>query len=131
MLSDRRIAGLMAATTAHGTGIGGRSAELDVDGRRVFVKRVPLTDLETRLRSTVNVRHWEGSGAVRGRLEAIGRSTLSLVLFLEHIPHRLSAWLADGRDVARHAWAERQLNRGADLMSSQGLVHFDAISTTS
>lgn len=194
MLSDSRIASLMAATTTHGAGIGGRSAELDVDGRRVFVKRVPLTDLETRLRSTANVfdlptfyqyglgsagfgawrelavhtmttdwvlsgafesfplmhhwrvipdsppvgladefggidgavRHWEGSAAVRERLEAIGRSTLSLVLFLEHIPHRLSAWLADGRDITRHIWAERQLAQGAAFMSSQGLVHFDA-----
>ncbi|MGN9785560.1 protein kinase family protein [Nonomuraea sp. ZG12] len=184
----------MAATTTHGAGIGGRSAELDVDRRRVFVKRIPLTDLETRLRSTANVfdlptfyqyglgsagfgawrelaahtmttdwvlsgtfesfplmyhwrvipdsppvgfadefggidgavRHWEGSAAVRERLEAIGRSTLSLVVFLEHIPHRLSAWLADGRDLTRHTWAERQLAQGAAFMSSQGLVHFDA-----
>jgi hypothetical protein len=195
MLSDRRIADLVATAPAHGSGIGGRPAELDVGGRQVFVKRVPLTALETEHpRSTANlfdlptfyqyglgsagfgawrelathtmttnwvlghvfesfplmyhwrvipdsppvgfadefggidgaVRHWEGSAAVRARLEAIGRSTLSLVLFLEHIPHRLSAWLADGRDVARHAWAERQLAQGAAFMSSQGLVHFDA-----
>ncbi|WP_327105635.1 serine/threonine-protein kinase [Nonomuraea glycinis] len=194
-LSDRRIADLVATAPAHGSGIGGRSAELDIGGRQVFVKRVPLTDLETEHpRSTANlfdlptfyqyglgsagfgawrelathtmttdwvlgntfqsfplmyhwrvipdsppagfadefggidgaVKHWEGSKAVRERLEAIGRSTLSLVLFLEHIPHRLSAWLADGQDVARHTWAEQQLAQGAAFMSAQGLVHFDA-----
>jgi hypothetical protein len=42
----------------HGTGIGGRSTLIEVDGRRVFVKRVPLTDVELRpenVRSTANL----------------------------------------------------------------------------
>ncbi|MEV0149781.1 MULTISPECIES: protein kinase family protein [unclassified Nonomuraea] len=198
MLSDRQIVDLVTAATPRHAGIGGRSAELDVDGTRMFVKRVPLTDLEARpehFRSTANlfglptfyqygigsagfgawrelathtmttdwvlgdayegfplmyhwrvipdsppagladefggidgaVAHWEGSQAVRERLEAIGRSSLSLVLFLEHLPQTLAAWLADRRaDAAACAWTEEALDRGAAFMSSKGLVHFDA-----
>ncbi|GAA3413991.1 hypothetical protein GCM10018952_32830 [Streptosporangium vulgare] len=157
LLSDHRLGEVVAAATPLGSGIGGRSAELDINGARVFVKRIPLTDTELRpenARSTANVfglpmfyqygvgsagfgawrelavhtmttnwvlsdeyagfplmyhwrvlpdsppegftdefgglegavAHWEGSPAVRDRLEAIGRSSCSLVLFLEHVP---------------------------------------------
>jgi hypothetical protein len=198
LLSDRRLADVVAAAPALGSGIGGRSAELDVDGVRVFVKRVPLTDLELRpenVRSTANlfglplfyqygagssgfgawrelaahlmttgwvlrgaypgfplmyhwrilpdrpptgfadelggiqgaVAHWEGSAAVRRRLEAIGRSCASLVLFLEHVPHTLADWLGDHEDaVTTRPWVEDALTRGTAFMSSRGLVHFDA-----
>ncbi|MCX4628017.1 protein kinase family protein [Streptomyces sp. NBC_01443] len=189
LLSDHRLRALTAAATPLGSGIGGRSAELDVDGTRVFVKRVPLTDIELlarNVRSTANlfglplhyqygvgsagfgawrelaahamttgwviegaydgfplmyhwrvlpdsppggdgidaaVARWEGSDAVRRRLEAIGRASYSLVLFLEHVPHRLGAWLAGHPAYDR---ADRALLRGAEFMSSRGLVHFDA-----
>ncbi|MFJ9641573.1 protein kinase family protein [Streptomyces sp. NPDC004244] len=204
LLSDRRLGEVVASAPPVGSGIGGRCAELDVDGTRVFVKRVPLTDVETRsenVRSTANlfglptfyqygvgsagfgawrelavhtmtthwvlgreyegfpltyhwrvlpdsppegfvdafggvdgaVAHWEGSRAVRERLEAIGRSSRSLVLFLEHVPQTLGAWLHEHRDDAApdgdgsaYAWAEDALARGAAFMSSRGLVHFDA-----
>ncbi|MET8187676.1 protein kinase family protein [Streptomyces sp. NPDC005246] len=204
LLSDHRLGEAVAAATPLGSGIGGRSAELDVGGTRVFVKRVPLTDIEMRpenLRSTANhfglpmfyqygagstgfgawrelavhtmttnwvlgneyegfplmyhwrvlpdsppqgfadefggidgaVAHWEGSSAVRERLEAIGRSSFSLVLFLEHVPHTLAGWLGEQRQAApegeegpTYAWAEEVLTRGAAFMSSRGLVHFDA-----
>ncbi|WP_214104183.1 protein kinase family protein [Acrocarpospora catenulata] len=195
LLSDRHLGDAMAAATPHRSGIGGRSAELEVGGRQVFVKRVPLTDLETRpqnIRSTANlfrlptfyqygigsagfgawrelaahtmttnwvlanqyagfplmyhwrilpdsppegfadefggidgaVAHWEGSPAVRERLEAIGRCSLSLVLFLEHLPHTLAAWLTDHHDAA--VWAEQALARGTAFMNSHRFVHFDA-----
>ncbi|MFD7493617.1 protein kinase family protein [Streptomyces sp. NPDC059832] len=204
LLSDRRLGEVVAAATPLGSGIGGRSAELEVGGARIFVKRVPLTDIEMRpenVRSTANVfglptfyqygvgssgfgawrelavhtmttdwvlggehdsfplmyhwrvlpdsprqgfadefggidgavAHWEGSPAVRERLEAIGRSSTSLVIFLEHVPHTLAAWLSGHRAAApegeygpRYAWAEEALMRGADFMRSRGLVHFDA-----
>lgn len=204
LLSDRRLGEAVAAAAPLGSGIGGRSAELEVAGSRVFVKRVPLTDLELRpenARSTANlfglplfyqygvgsagfgawrelavhtmttgwvlgneyggfplmyhwrvlpdsppqgfadefggidgaVAHWEGSPAVRGRLEAVGRSSSSLVLFLEHVPRTLAAWLGErrqdapeGGDGSPYAWAEEELARGADFMGSRGLVHFDA-----
>ncbi|WP_406454800.1 protein kinase family protein [Streptomyces sp. NBC_00876] len=204
LMSDRRLGEAVAAATPLGAGIGGRPAELDVDGTRVFVKRVPLTDLELRpenVRSTANlfglptfyqygvgsagfgawrelaahtittnwvladayadfplmyhwrvlpdsapegvadefggidgaVAHWEGSSAVRTRLEAIARSSASLVLFLEHVPQTLAQWLNDRREAPRsggdgppYAWVDESLARGAEFMSSRGFVHFDA-----
>ncbi|MFC9686291.1 protein kinase family protein [Streptomyces sp. NPDC056948] len=55
---DAELRELVDAAVPLGTGIGGKSARLDVSGTPVFVKRVPLTDLERRpehLRSTANV----------------------------------------------------------------------------
>lgn len=45
---DRRIADLLAGATPLGSGIGGRSAGLEVEGVPVVVKRVPLTERELR-----------------------------------------------------------------------------------
>ncbi|GAA3187536.1 MULTISPECIES: protein kinase family protein [Streptomyces] len=204
LLSDRRLGDAVAAAPARGSGIGGRRAEMTVGGRPVFVKRVPLTDLELRpehLRSTANlfglplyyqygagsagfgawrelaahlmttawvlrnaypgfpllyhwrvlpdrppgdfadafggiegaVAHWEGSAAVRRRLEAIGDSSFSLVLFLEYLPRTLADRLCGLRDgawaepggSAPYRWAEDELVRGTEFMSARGLVHFD------
>ena len=166
LLSDRRLGELLAAARRVGSGIGGSTAEVDVEGVRVFVKKVPLTELEQRsehVMSTANlfglpafyqyplgsagfgawrelaahvmttnwvlaggyqgfpllfgwrvlpgsaaadagmsflggieetVAHWDGSTAVRRRVEAICQSSASIVLFLEHIPHRLGDWLS-------------------------------------
>ncbi|MEU1346773.1 protein kinase family protein [Streptomyces sp. NPDC005795] len=205
LLSDHRLGEIVAAATPLGSGIGGRSAELDINGTRVFVKQIPLTDTELlpeNVRSTANVfelpmfyqygvgsagfgawrelavhtmttnwvigdayvgfplmyhwrvlpgsppegftdqfgglegavAHWEGSPAVRDRLEAIGQSSYSLVLFLEHVSHTLAGWLADhrknavpeGGDGSPFPWVEEALMRGTAFMSSRGLVHFDA-----
>ncbi|MFD3502968.1 protein kinase family protein [Streptomyces sp. NPDC058678] len=205
LFSDRRLEDAVAAAPSLGSGIGGRSAEMEVEGIRVFVKRVPLTDVELQpecVRSTANlfelplfyqygvgsagfgawrelaahimttgwvlrneyagfpllyhwrvlpdtppadfadglggidgaVAHWEGSRAVRRRLEAIGRSSFSLVLFLEHVPQTLAAWLSGTRDAARpepggespYQRVENALQRGTEFMSARGLVHFDA-----
>lgn len=46
LLSDRELADLVESAVPLGVGIGGRSAVVEVEGRRVFVKRVPLTDVE-------------------------------------------------------------------------------------
>lgn len=69
------------------------------------------------------VARWDGSAAVRRRLEAIAASRACIVVFQEHIPHRLTDWLA-GPD-ADFALAERQLTAGASFMRAQGFVHFD------
>ncbi|MCD9903020.1 protein kinase family protein [Streptomyces sp. MT29] len=56
--SDRRLSELVDAALALGSGIGGRSALLKVDGQPVFVKRVPLTERERlpeHARSTANL----------------------------------------------------------------------------
>ncbi|MDT0317070.1 protein kinase family protein [Streptomyces millisiae] len=44
--SDRRLNELVDAATPMGSGIGGKTVLLEVDGTPVFVKQVPLTDLE-------------------------------------------------------------------------------------
>lgn len=58
LLSDRRLADLLASATPLGTGIGGTTWLLRVEGHPVFVKRIALTDLERRpehVRSTANM----------------------------------------------------------------------------
>ncbi|MFF0013654.1 protein kinase family protein [Streptomyces sp. NPDC005374] len=58
LLSDRGLADLVASGTPAGTGIGGQATLLEVDGVRVFVKQVPLTDTELHpdnVRSTANL----------------------------------------------------------------------------
>ncbi len=56
--SDHALRELVDAATPLGVGIGGKSAALQIDGIAVFVKRIPLTDLERQpehLRSTANL----------------------------------------------------------------------------
>jgi hypothetical protein len=58
LLSDQELAELVACGVPVGTGIGGRALHVEVNGRRVFVKLVPLTDTELlpeHARSTANV----------------------------------------------------------------------------
>ncbi|WP_128430046.1 serine/threonine-protein kinase [Streptomyces cyaneus] len=58
LLSDHALVDLVESGAPLGTGIGGRSTLIEMDGRRVFVKRVPLTDVELRpenVRSTANL----------------------------------------------------------------------------
>ena len=78
------------------------------------------------------VEYWEGSAAVRGRIEAVGQATASIALFLEYIPQNLHTWLADriaeGGQAAESActMVERELKEGTAFMNSRGLLHFDA-----
>jgi hypothetical protein len=195
-LSDDALAELVAAGSGTRSGIGGTTAVVQVDGTTVFVKRVPLTDLERRpenRRSTANlfdlptwyhygigsagfgawrelaahlettgwvldglhgsfpimhhwrvlpgarrqpptvdlegtVAYWQGSPAVRERLQAIARSTADLVLFLEYVPYTLHEWLttrvADG-DAAAPVRAARSLADAVAFTASRGMVHFD------
>ncbi|MFF0106892.1 protein kinase family protein [Streptomyces hirsutus] len=58
LCSDHALRELVDVATPLGSGIGGKSALLEVAGTPVFVKRVPLTDLERQpdnVRSTANV----------------------------------------------------------------------------
>jgi hypothetical protein len=58
LCSDRALGELVDAAAPIGSGIGGKSALLEIAGTRVFVKRVPLTDLERQpehARSTANM----------------------------------------------------------------------------
>ncbi|TQK42518.1 hypothetical protein FBY35_3936 [Streptomyces sp. SLBN-118] len=58
LCSDRRLHELVDAATPIGSGIGGNSVLLEVDGTSVFVKQLRLTDLERRpenVHSTANL----------------------------------------------------------------------------
>jgi hypothetical protein len=58
LLGDGELGELLAAGTPAGVGIGGRCTLVEVAGTLVFVKRVPLTDIESlpaNARSTANV----------------------------------------------------------------------------
>jgi hypothetical protein len=58
VISDRRLGELVDAAPLIGAGIGGVAVRMDVDGAPVFVKRIPLTDLERRpdhVMSTANL----------------------------------------------------------------------------
>ncbi|GIG69087.1 protein kinase family protein [Phytomonospora endophytica] len=190
---DEELSALLAGGEPHETGIGGSSVLLSVEGVRVFVKKIPLTDLEARPehhRSTANlfglppfyqygvgsagfgawrelaahlmttgwvldgehagfpllhhwrvlpgsagaddgrslderVAYWDGSPAVRARLEAIAGSTASLVVFLEYFPHALYRWLPE-QGPGAYARVEAELAATAAFMRDRGLVHFDA-----
>jgi hypothetical protein len=205
LLSDQRLGELVDEAPALGSGVGGTTVLLDIEGTPVFAKRVPLTDLERRpenVMSTANifqlptfcqyglgsgsgfgvwrelavhamttnwvlgkqcesfplmyhwrvlagppprtptseeradlartVAYWDGSPAVRERLEAVARSSASVVLFLEYIPQNLHEWLtaqvAIGGDAVESACAmvERSLGTNVSFMNSHGLLHFDA-----
>ncbi|HUR09245.1 MAG TPA: serine/threonine protein phosphatase [Nonomuraea sp.] len=58
LIDDRQLAEIMERAKSVGSGIGGTSALIEVDGVPVFAKQVPLTDLERRpenVRSTANM----------------------------------------------------------------------------
>ncbi|MEU0947227.1 protein kinase family protein [Streptomyces canus] len=58
LCSDRRLRELVDAATPIGSGIGGQTVLLEVDGTLVFVKQIRLTDLERRpesVHSTANL----------------------------------------------------------------------------
>jgi hypothetical protein len=188
LLSDARLAELLD----------GAAQPVEIAGTRVFVKRVPLTDLERlpgNVMSTANlfglppflqwgvgsvgfgawrelaanvmatnwvlagetevfpllygwrvlpgaaglpgeyadidktVAYWAGSGAVRERLSAMAAASASLVLFLEHVPQHLDAWLHDraaaGQLPAAIFHTEQWLREAADFLDGKGLAHFD------
>ncbi|MEU2122109.1 protein kinase family protein [Nocardia niwae] len=72
--SDHALRELVDGATPIGAGIGGKSALLEIAGTPVFVKRVPLTDLERQpehVRSTANIFdlpqfHHYGVGLIGG-----------------------------------------------------------------
>jgi hypothetical protein len=191
-LDDREILALVAEAADASIGIGGTSATLSVDDIPVFLKRVPLTDLERRHSgSTRNyfglpmyyqyglgsagfgvwrevavhamttdwvlqdrfqgfpllyhwrvlplpppplagaevehwVARWDGSSAVRARMEAISTASAAAVLFLEHVPYTVNGWLSTHRDLGAFAFVEKELAAGVAFMGSQDLLHFDA-----
>lgn len=205
LCSDHRLRELVDAATPVGSGIGGQTVLLEIEGTSVFVKQVRLTDLELRpenVRSTANlfelpnfchygvgtiggpgfgawrelavhamttswviagdhegfpllhhwrvlpdagrtlpeeladveraVAYWGGGPGIRRRIEALQRSTASLMLFLEYIPQNLHDWLGDqvaaGDEATEQACAmvADELSAGISFMNARGLLHLDA-----
>jgi hypothetical protein len=78
------------------------------------------------------VAYWAGSSAVRERLDALARSSASVVLFFEYVARNAYEWLAaqlaSGDDAVESACAmmERNLRTDVSFMNANGLLHFDA-----
>jgi hypothetical protein len=80
LCGDAELRELVDAAVPLGTGIGGKSARMDVAGTTVLVKRVPLTDLERRpehLRSTANVFQLPPSASTASAGPGSGRGARS------------------------------------------------------
>ncbi|WP_328604917.1 hypothetical protein OG943_33460 [Amycolatopsis sp. NBC_00345] len=71
-----------------------------------------------------SVEFWDGSPAVRRRLEQLDGATSSIVLFCEYFPHDLHHWLPS--HLGESERVERQLLEAVEFMNGQGLLHFDA-----
>ncbi len=78
------------------------------------------------------VAYWGGGAEVRHRIEALQRSSASLLLFLEYIPQNLHDWLGErmaaGEEAAERACAmvDDELRTGIAFMNANGVLHFDA-----
>ena len=70
--------------------------------------------------------------AIRCRLDALRAAKACLVLFIEHVPHRLSSWLGQrlhaGPASTERAlqWVQEQATLAINFMRAQGFCHFDA-----
>ncbi|MEV5182668.1 protein kinase family protein [Streptomyces werraensis] len=77
------------------------------------------------------VAYWGGGSEVRHRIEALQRSSASLLLFMEYIPQNLHDWLgermgADGRAAERACvMVDDELRAGIAFMNANGVLHFD------
>ena len=78
------------------------------------------------------VEYWDGSLAIRTRLEAKKQASAEVVLFLEYVPEDLNTWfgkqIAEGGSVAESAciMVESNLKAITAFMNARDLLHFDA-----
>lgn len=203
-MSDEQLTGLLdQGTSWHAHIHGNQSGVVEIEGARVFVKKIALTDLERenegatanlfglpgfyqygvgsagfgawrelaaylkasawalsgehdrfplvyhwrvlprRERPQLTERqldwlekapaYWGGSDAVRARLDAIAAASETVVLFLEHVPQMLHAWLGESLagprvDAALEGRILRlyeQVQDTAAFMNARGMLHFD------
>jgi hypothetical protein len=100
---------------------------------RVLPRRPTPGDAEREARLQRALDHWERSEAIAARVEALWGASASLVLFVEHVPKMLLAWLADRSGAERpDAAMEMEIlrthdewRRAAAFMNERGLLHFD------
>jgi hypothetical protein len=78
------------------------------------------------------VAFWNGSSAMRARMDAIAQASASVVMFFEYIPQSLQTWLIEQKAAggtaieAACAMVERGLLSAVARMNAGGLMHFDA-----
>ncbi|CAN5271453.1 hypothetical protein BH10CYA1_BH10CYA1_36770 [soil metagenome] len=93
-------------------------------------KREPTAELKTELSSLLS--YWNNAESVSVRLNELENSTTHLILFLEHVPHNLFAWLNQRRGASEDAisaaclMVERNLRSEVPFMSANGFLHLDA-----
>ena len=100
---------------------------------RVLPRTTPRLSAEQRAWLDRAPDYWDGSEAVRARLDAISAASASIVLFLEYVPESLHAWLANrwtdgGPDAALETTILRfhdQLQGATAFMNGRGMLHFD------
>lgn len=78
------------------------------------------------------VKYWEGSAAVRARLEAIHNASAEIIMFMEYFPENLYKWfghqISKGGEAADSSitMVEHDLKSATSFMNERGLLHFDA-----
>ncbi|WP_280306131.1 hypothetical protein [Nocardia neocaledoniensis] len=123
LLSDQTLRRVLDAAAPLGSGIGGKAVSVEVAGRQVFVKRVPLTERELRpenVRSTANLFdlpmycHYGIGGPAFGAWRELAAHVMT------------TDWVLTGEVAERAvAMADRELRAGIAFMNAHGLLHFD------
>ncbi len=67
------------------------------------------------------VKYWNGSKAIKNRMNALQNSTHSVVVFLEFIPYTFQSY----KTHLDASIIERDLLKTAIFMESKGMIHFD------
>ncbi|MGE4054318.1 MAG: hypothetical protein AB7F99_05915 [Vicinamibacterales bacterium] len=102
-LTDEELSALVAETSRLHAGGGGRSVLLSINSTPIFVKMIPLTDLERRqehVRSTANLFdiplscHYGLGGPGFSAWRELA-ATAHVVLFCEYMPQTLLDWLSE------------------------------------
>ncbi|MEI8124640.1 MAG: hypothetical protein WCG42_02675 [Parachlamydiaceae bacterium] len=76
------------------------------------------------------VAYWDGSSAIKGRLEAIKTASNDVVIFMEHMQQTLGNWLEvetpkGTLTESKLTRLESELNKVVSFMKSKGFIHLD------
>ena len=86
--------------------------------------RVPAPDAIDETTYADYVAHWNGSEAVGRYATDRANAHHELVIFLEHIPNEMAAWLSANQHATEHV--VRDLQGAITFLRRHGIVHFDA-----
>lgn len=88
---------------------------------RLLPGRPPIAPEQEDIEAVVT--QFGGNSAVRARLEELADADCSLVLFLEHLPDRLSEWLSHPLENAEAV--ERHLFEAVEFLRQHEILHMD------